>query len=231
MRMRIATAAVACVFTGALAAAAEDPPPLDRFLWGGAVQVGEPRGTFGQAADTGVGALIHGTVRTRSGVLGWRLETGWLVYGSESFGAPIPGTNGRVTTDVAFTENSVGHAVTGPVLMAARGTVRPYATAFAGVSYFETATELRPFRLGPAFARETHFDDTVFTYGASAGVLVPLGRSGVCLDLGARYARNHDARYLAEGDVLETVDGALTFVPRMSDADVLDFRIGLTFGR
>jgi len=213
------------------AAQAEDARPVDRFLWGGAVQVGQPRGAFGDAADTGVGALVHATVRTRGGVLGWRVEGGWLVYGSDSLGAPVPGTRGRVTNDVAFTENSVGHAVAGPVLMASRGPVRPYASAFAGVSYFETATELRPRRLGPAFARDTHFDDTVLTYGATAGVLVPLGRSGVSLDLGARYARNHDARYLVEGDVREAADGALSFDPRRSDADVLDFRVGVTIGR
>jgi opacity protein-like surface antigen len=124
----------------------------------------------------------------------------------------------------------VGHVVTGPILMAVRGSVRPYASAFAGVSYFETATEFRPLRLGPAFARDTHFDDTVFTYGAAAGVLVPLGR-GMSLDLGVRYARNHDARYLVEGDVSDSGGGALSFDPRRSDADVLDFRMGLTVGR
>jgi hypothetical protein len=230
MTMRIAIA-LAGALLGAASVQAEDAPPIDRFLWGGAVQLGDPRGTFGEAADTGVGALAHATVRTRGGVVGWRIEGGWLVYGSESFGAPVPGTRGRVTTDVAFTENSVGHAVTGPVIMAPRGPVRPYASAFAGVSYFETATELRPRRLGPAFARETHFADTTFTYGASAGLLVPFGRSGVSLDLGLRYARNHDARYLAEGDVTEAADGSLSFTPRRSDADVLDFRVGVTIGR
>jgi len=210
---------------------AGDAQPVDRLLWGGAVQVGQPRGAFGDAADTGVGAVLHATLRTRSGVFGWRLEGGWLVYGSESLGARVAGTRGRVTDDVAFTENSVGHAVAGPLLMAARGRVRPYASAFAGVAYFDTATELRPRRLGPAFARESHFDDTVFTYGATAGLLVPFGRSGVSLDLGARYARNRDARYLVEGDLREAPDGALSFDLRRSDADVLDFRIGLTVGR
>lgn len=230
MTIRIATAALLCSLAGGWAAA-DDARPVDRFLWGGAVQVGDPVGTFGDAADTGVGALIHGTVRARSGVFGWRVEGGWLVYGSESLGVPVPGTQGRVTTDVAFTENSIGHAVMGPVFMAPRGSVRPYATAFAGVSYFETATEFRPLPLGPAFARDTHFDDTVFTYGASAGVLVPLGRSGLSLDLGARYAWNQDVRYLTEGDLRQTASGELFFVPHRSDADVLDFRIGLTFGR
>jgi hypothetical protein len=230
MTMRTTMAAIVCSLAAG-GAAADDPAALDRFLWGGAVQVGDPIGTFGDVADTGVGALIHGTVRTRSGVIGWRLEGGWLVYGSESLGVPVPGTQGLVTTDVAFTENSIGHAVTGPVLMAPRGSVRPYATAFAGVAYFETATEFRPLPLGPAFARDTHFDDTVFTYGASAGVLVPLGRSGMSLDLGARYAWNQDVRYLTEGDLRQTAGGEVVFVPHRSDADVLDFRIGLTFGR
>jgi opacity protein-like surface antigen len=230
MKMPMAMTALACSLAAG-GAFAEDPPPVDRFLWGGALQVGDPVGSFGDAADTGVGALIHGTMRTRSGVFGWRLEGGWLVYGSESLGVPVPGTQGRVTTDVAFTENSIGHAVTGPVLMRPHGSFRPYATAFAGVSYFETATEFRPLPLGPAFARDTHFDDTVFTYGASAGVLFPLGRSGMALDLGARYAWNQDARYLTEGDLRQTAGGELFFVPHRSDADVLDFRIGLTFGR
>ena len=72
--------------------AADDAPPVDRFLWGGAVQIGDPRGAFGDVADTGVGALIHATMRTGSGTLGWRVEGGWLVYGSESLGVPVPGT-------------------------------------------------------------------------------------------------------------------------------------------
>ena len=230
MTMRMAVPVLACALAGG-SALADDAPPVDRFLWGGALQVGDPVGPFGDVADTGIGALIHGTVRTRSGVFGWRLEGGWLVYGSESLGVPVPGTQGRVTTDVAFTENSIGHAVTGPMFMAPRGSVRPYATAFAGVAYFETATEFRPLPLGPAFERDTHFDDTVFTYGASAGVLVPLGRSGTAVDLGVRYAWTDDVRYLTEGDLRQAAGGALSFVPHRSDADVLDFRIGLTFGR
>lgn len=230
MRMRMAWAVAACALVAG-SALADDVPPVDRFLWGGALQVGDPVGPFGDVADTGVGALIHGTVRTRSGVFGWRLEGGWLVYGSESLGVPVPGTQGRVTTDVAFTENSIGHAVTGPVFMAPRGSVRPYATAFAGVAYFETATEFRPLALGPAFARDTHEGDTVFTYGASAGVLVPLGRSGMAMDLGVRYSWTDDVRYLTEGDLRQAAGGELLFVPHRSDADVLDFRIGLTFGR
>jgi hypothetical protein len=230
MTKRIATATVAFLLAGVIGRA-EDAPAPDRFLWGGAVQVGQPQGAFGDVADTGVGATIHGTIRTSGGTLGWRLEGGWLVYGSEPLGTPVPGTQGRITADLAFTENSVGHAVTGPVVMAARGSVRPYASAFAGVSYFTTATELRPNPIGVAVAYQTHFDDTVFTYGGSAGVLVPLGKSGVSLDLGARYSRNSDARYLVEGDVHQAPGGALLFVPRRSDADVLDFQIGLTFGR
>ena len=228
MRSTITTA---LFLLAAGAARAEEARPLDRFLWGGAVQVGQPRGSFGEVADTGVGATIHATLRTSGGGVGWRAEAGWLVYGSESLGATVRGTRGRVDADVAFTENSIGHAVMGPVLMAARGPVRPYASAFAGVAYFETATELRPRRLGPAFARESHLDDTLFTYGATAGVLVPLGRSGVSLDLGARYARNHDARYLAEGDLRNGPGGALSFDARQGDADVLDVRIGITVGR
>jgi hypothetical protein len=225
------TALAMALTLAAASAGAEDPRPPDRFLWGGGLQVGQPRGAFGDVADTGVGATLHATVRTRGGAFGWRTEGGWLVYGSESLAVPVRGTQGRVLDDRAFTENGVGRLVTGPVLMAARGPLRPYASAFAGVSYFETATELRPFRLGGAVARESHFDDTLFTYGGAAGVLVPVGRSGVSLDLGVSYSRNSSARYLVEGDLTAGPDGALSFDPRRSDADVLDFRMGVTIGR
>lgn len=227
MKTALAMGLVLC----AVSARADDAAPPDRFLWGGAVQVGQPRGAFGDVADTGVGATLHGTLRTRGGVFGWRAEGGWLVYGSESLAVPVPGTRGRVTDDVAFTENSVGHLVTGPLLMVPRGPVRPYVSAFAGVSYFETATEFRPRSLSTARARDRHFDDTLFTYGGAVGLLVPLGRSGVSLDLGVSYARNRDARYLVEGDLTTGPEGALSFDPRRSDADVLDFRMGVAIGR
>jgi len=102
----------------------------------------------------------------------------------------------------------------GPQLMAHSGRLRPYANAFAGVSYFATTSQLVFPRPVPAFVvpgvpivptqdpfrTTTHYDDVIASYGGGAGVLVGLGQGGTALDLGLRYVGGGTVRYLVEGD-------------------------------
>jgi opacity protein-like surface antigen len=160
-------------------------------------------------------------------VFGLRLDGSFLIYGSETVPRPFRGTGGRVGLSVR-TDNWIGTLALGPQLMARSGRVRPYANAFAGVSYFSTTSEL----LGPdelsVLASTTNHDDATFAYGGGAGVLFGLGSGEWALDLGARYVANGRVSYLAEGDLVEDRRGA-RFSPRRSEAETVEVRLGVVF--
>ncbi len=118
----------------------------------------------------------------------------------------------------------------GPQLVTPRGSIRPYLTAFAGFSYFSTDSTVRedPRFLPTAFS--TNYDDTAFAYGGGIGVLMPLGRGqsgGLALDLGARFLGSGKVRYLAEGDLQDAPGGSVTFTPRQTETNRIEFHIGL----
>jgi hypothetical protein len=201
---------------------ADDTHP--RFRFGGALSVAAPTGEFADHVDVAGGLSGVALFGRPRGLLALRADAGWLLYGSQTLRRPVPGTAGRVLEDVARTDNWIAHAALGPQLMARSGRVRPYAHAFAGVSYFATSSELvRPRRtgaFGDPFHTTTHESDSIGSYGAGTGVLIGLGGGGTALDLGVRYVANGRVRYLADDDPL---DGP----PRRSEGHLVVFRLGI----
>lgn len=224
---------VGVLLAGTLLAAssgAAQPAP-DRpsgWLGGGGLLVGIPVGDFADATDEGVGVVGHVVFAPGGGPFGIRLQMGGLVYGSREVGVPVPGTGGLVV-DTLSTDNWLMNAGIGPQVVARSGAVRPYAYALAGVGYFATESSFGDDAYWSSST--TNFDDTTFAWAAGAGLLFRLSRD-VALDVGVQYVGNGEVRYLAEGDLVPSPDGAPpVIVPRRTEANLVTITVGLSFGR
>jgi hypothetical protein len=117
--------------------------------------------------------------------------------------------------------------------MVPSGPVRPYANAGVGFAVFSTSTTLRARDTDEELARETNQSDATWAAGAGGGVLIPLSRQQrqlALLDLGARFHRNGQVRYLRKGGIVDRPDGSSRLDVIDSPADLWTFRVGLTLG-
>jgi opacity protein-like surface antigen len=207
-----------------------------RFQGGLSAIVGQPRGAFRRYVDDGFGVGGHALYRLdRQGAFAVRLDGGYLNYGRETLRIPFgtrPG-GGRVGLDLTTTNDIVWLGL-GPQVMAPRGPVRPYVNGTAGISYFATTSSVSGRDDLDAFAHDTNYDDTQFSWGAGAGVLVPVWhnrRSLVLMDLGARYHDNgRNVRYLSEGGIRDLPNGDVQLDVIRSRADLITWHLGVSVG-
>jgi len=198
-------------------------------LIGGATFLtGAPQGAFDAVVGHGYGLEGHALVTPPSSPFGLRIQGSFLVYGHERTVIPFSGTRGRVGLDLT-TDNWIGSLVLGPQLVARSGPVRPYVYGVGGLSYFATTSEVRSEDAFYAFARSTNFDDVTFRWSVGGGVNIPVSRT-VALDLGVAYVSNDRVSYLAEGDILDDGSGGAIFTPRRSEANLVQFTIGVSGG-
>jgi hypothetical protein len=119
------------------------------------------------------------------------------------------------------------------------GPVQPYVEGLLGLNHLYTETSIydREYDEDDEIASTVHIRDTVFSYGAGAGVMIHLasfshrGRGvgpGLYLDLGLRYLKGGRAEYMGEGD-LEHGHNSLGYTVRESTTDLVKANIGLTF--
>jgi hypothetical protein len=216
---------VGLVATIAIEARADD----FELTFGGAAVVGLPLGDFADQVGTPYGLGAHMSWGRPGRAFALRLEATGLIYGSETTRVPVGREGVRQSVEVETT-NGMATLGLGPELTRPRGAVRPYVTAFLGFSYFSTESTVRPHDRFVTTAASTNFDDTVFAYGAGVGLLIPLGRSqsGLALDVGARFVGGGKVRYLAEGDLEDARGGRVTFRPRHTEANRIEFRIGVS---
>lgn len=215
----------------------DDWPEYTRFptggYAGGSFVWGEPQGEFGQHVAQGLGGQAFYAHRLdRDGLIGIRVDGGFLNYGYERDRVLLsPTVGGRITVDLVTT-NNIAYLGVGPQIGLPRGVLQPYAHGFAGVSYLYTSSSLRGSGGGDTFAETTNFDDATFAYGGGAGLYIPLrgGPSPISLDLGATYRNAGQAAYLREGDIEDRPDGGIILHPRVTDTDLLAFHIGVAVG-
>ena len=241
MRTRISLAllALALAFAAVPAAAQHHEEDLvspngpGRWSLGIDFTVGQPRGEFADFVDESFGASLSTIYRLdEAGILGIRLDGGFLVYGSETMRVPLSSTiGGRVLVDVNTT-NNIAFAGIGPQIGVPTGRLRPYVNGFAGVSYLFTTSSVEGSYDDEPFATTKNFDDATFSWGGGAGLYVPLrgGNSPISLDLGVRYHNNGQARYLREGDIEDLPDNTIRIYPVRSDTDLLTYHLGITVG-
>lgn len=196
--------------------------------------VAQPVGEFDRNVDVGYG--IGGNLirqLDRGGAVALRLDAGFLVYGSETKRfAPFPETP-RVQAKVR-TDNAIFFAGLGPQLMVPSGKLRPYITGAVGFSVFATTSSVS----GIDDTSEDLFDTTnqnsgTLAWSGAAGLYIPLrhGNRPISLDLGARYHGNGQAEYLRERTgITDNADGTYTINPTRSQANMVVYHLGVSFG-
>ncbi len=196
-------------------------------LMGGAsFAFADPQGDFDAAAGTGIGLEAFAVIAPKGKPFGLRVDGSYLTYGSESFVTPFPGTGGRVGVEVS-TDNWIAHMGAGPEFAVRTGPVRPFVFGTAGFSYFATTSNLSD-DFG-SYAYTTNYDDWTFRWSVGGGLNIPISKS-VALSVGAAWVANDDVTYLVEGDVLDDGNGGIAFNPRHTDANLIQYTIGVSGG-
>lgn len=231
MQTLIRAAALLCVLASTGTAQRRSAPAAaTRATVGGAILGLSPQGEFAQNVDGALGLNGHFLYRLDpQGIVAFRADINYLIYGSERYRAPLgSGPLGLVRVDVNTTNNIV-HGGIGLQLLPPGSTVRPYATGSAGFSYFFTSSAVSGSDNEESFASSTNYDDGGFTWTAGGGLYVPLGHSGLNLDLGARWVDNGMRRYLRDDGITFDND-QIQLHPVRSEAQGVQFSVGVTYG-
>ena len=200
-----------------------------------------PVGEFQSHVEIGGGAGFGAALfldRDRMAAL--RVDGNIVVYGSESYNAPLSLT---IPVDVRVqTTNSIFSAGIGPQIYLMRGAVRPYVFGTFGFSYFVTETSVRGHGAEEPFASSINFDDFNMALNGGGGFSVEVyrGEVSVAVDVSASYQRNGIAEYLVKGDLgrgrwdrwYRDTRGrrGVPHDPIISDANLVSYRIGVSIG-
>lgn len=210
-----------------------DRDPAPRAYLGIRFSAADPVGEFAEFVDQGWGAVIEGSFPVGgSGAIRLRGEGGFIVYGYEKHSVCLTVPGGcRVGLDLTTT-NNIFHLGLGPELTIPGGPIEPYVNATAGLSYFLTHSSLGGDRDLDPFASDDNYSDLVSTLGVGGGLRTRIAGGGtpIYLDFGVQYQRNGVAEYLREGDIVDHPDGSITIFPNRSEANLVAYRIGITFG-
>lgn len=205
--------------------------------FGGSFTVGSPQGEFADFVDRGLGGDLHYVHRLGGGnsQVAIRFDGGILNYGYDQGWAD---DGGGWTVDVTTT-NNIAFIGVGPQIGLPDGRLRPYVNAHAGYSFIWTSTTVDytddyydDYDYDDGESSVTYMDDWSFSYGAGAGLYIPVRRGDrpVSIDLGVRYHNNGQSEYLREGDIVDNNDGTVSLFPVRSDTDLLTFHIGVSVG-
>jgi hypothetical protein len=206
-------------------------PPSGRLVGGGALQVTNPRGAFGENVGTGFGAGGHLIWRLDpSALLNLRTEVGLLTYGTTNRRIPMANTGGLIQLRLR-TSNNIASVVAGPQLIGAVGRFTPYFSALGGFSVFWTESTVEGSQnANTPFASTTNSADAVLAYGGSGGAYwrIAQGSRPVRLDFNVRYLRHDDVRYLTDDRVTAAFRSNAEPVPVRGRADMVTYSLGVT---
>ena len=227
-----ATAAIAPVAGAQGSGASGGRGWTPRVIAGGGLNYAQSVGEFADNVKGGAGGSGFAVLGLdRQGILGLRVDGGFLIYGHERKRVPLSSTvGGRVTVDVT-TDNNIALLGIGPQLTAPRGPLRPYANATAGLAYFFTQSSVSGTNNEKAFASTENFRDPTFAWAGGAGFYIPVsaGRVPLMIDVGARYQGNGRARYLKEGSIQDNADATISYTPIESETNFVAYHLGVSF--
>lgn len=199
----------------------------------GSFVAANPVGEFAQLVDDGFGFDLEGRFPlSHAGPLSLRLDGGFLIYGRERLAMcfPVPG-GCRIGVDLN-TYNSIVYLGVGPEL-SAPGAISPYVNGTVGVTWFLTNSSLSGADDYGNHFNTTNYSDWVTSLRVGGGLRFRVGGSPwrpVQLDVGAQYHRNGVANYLREGDIVDYPDGSIELYPNRTEANLMTFRVGISFG-
>ena len=230
----LAVAAVALTASLATPAAATAQNPITRiggegFVWGHlAAPLGEFDNHVGLGAGLGMGGLVFLGPQRHAAL---RAEGSFVIYGSERVRTPLSPTVPFVDVEVETT-NSIMSLGLGPQIYLLDGPLRPYVFGTVGLSFFVTSTSVHSELSEEPFATTTNHSDLSMTLTGGGGMSVMLYRGDVTfsLDLSAVYNRNGLTEYMTQGGLRQLRGGNWVADPVVSDANLVTYRIGLSFG-
>jgi hypothetical protein len=193
-------------------------------------QVTEPRGDFGANTSNGFG--FGGYVMRaldQNKILNLRGDFSFVSYANSRRRIPLAGTGGLIQLDLRTSSNIVS-VVAGPQLLGPTGSFTPYATALGGFSVFWTESTVEGSQnANTPFASTTNSSDAVWAYGGAVGSYIQLkkGTNPVRLDLGARFLRHDDVRYLTADRVRQAYESNAAPVPVRGRADFVTYYLGV----
>jgi hypothetical protein len=200
---------------------------------GGDFVYAQPQGEFGKYVNGAFGVAGHFIhAFDPNGVIAFRAELGYLIYGERTARQPLGGgALGLINVDVT-TSNSILIGGAGLQLMAPTGVVRPYLAGTLGFSYFVTSSSVAGSDYGSSpFAESQNFSDGGFTTAWGGGLYIPLsfGSRAVSLDLGVQQHKTGDVQYLTANSITFNGSNAPpTIQPVRSAADYLTYRLGVS---
>jgi hypothetical protein len=216
-------------------------PPRERIenprgFAGAQLQVAAPQGEFKNTTKNalGFGAGGHFIVGIDpNAVLNWRVDASFLTYGNVTQRVPLSPTLGNLIRVDLRTSNNILSVVTGPQLLAPTGAFAPYVNALGGFTVFWTQSSVEGSNNQQDFANTTNASDISWAYGASAGTYIRLtnGARPLSLDLGARYLRHDDAKYLTRQQIIDAVQAQRPFdriQPSRTRADFVTYYVGVS---
>jgi hypothetical protein len=216
-------------------------PPRERIeqprgFAGGALQVATPLGEFKNTTDNSLGFGVAGHLLVGvdpNAILNWRVDASFLTYGNVTQRVPLSPTLGSLIRVDLRTSNNILNVVTGPQLLAPTGAIAPYVNALGGASVFWTTSTVEGTNNNDDFASTTNASDVSWSYGGSAGLYIRLtnGARPLSLDLGARYLRQDDAKYLTRQQIRDAVAAQRPFdnvQPTRTRADFVTYYAGVS---
>ena len=206
-------------------------PRHPRFDAGIGLEFAQPVGQFRQNVSQGFGGGGHFVFGLDpQGILGIRVDAGFINYGNEDRYVPVSGTIRLITLNES-TSNNIFVASIGPQLAVRSGPIRPYVNAGVGIGYFYTETSLKDYD-GNELASNTNFSDNSLMYSLGGGVGIPLAVRGtqLSLDLGARYEDIGRTRYLTRNDLRDdpTSPYGVLITPHESEARYVAYHAGVS---
>jgi hypothetical protein len=193
----------------------------------------DPVGDFGLLVNEGFGLELAGRFPVAlDGALSLRLDGGFIIYGHERQSMCFPAPVGcRVGVDLTTT-NNIAFVGIGPEL-AGKGRVSPYLNGSVGLSWFGTESSLSGDDDWEESFRTRNYSDLVTAARVGGGVRFRVGGTAqgpIAIDLGGTYHRNGVAEYLREGDIIDHPDGSIDVFPNRTEANLMTFRVGISFG-
>jgi hypothetical protein len=203
---------------------------------GGTLTYASPTGEFKSYVNGAFGANGHLVHQFGGGILAFRADLSYLIYGSTTRRQQLGGgALSLIAVDVTTSNNIVNGGV-GLQLMAPSGSLRPYLNGNVGFSYFFTESSVDGSNENGTspFASTKNFDDAGFSPSVGGGIYIPLKmgiKNPILLDLGVQAQSNRDMRYLTKESIyIRDTQSQPVITPVRSAANFVSFRVGVSVG-
>jgi hypothetical protein len=166
-------------------------------------------------------------------------DLNYLNYGRERRVEPFSLTIPDVVVNV-ITDNYMFMLSPGVSFGVRNGTIRPYGEFFGGLTYIATKTRIENRDLpSEPIAESTNFSDFTYNLGFGGGLKLLVWQKKIdmaltelreaLIDIKFTYIKGGEAEYLKKGSISRDL-GSISYETIQSNTDLLQLRIGMSFG-